>query len=65
MYASAGPKFAHRHLASGTVDSICLKCYRTIAITTDEADREAQEAAHECKGLDLAELLTPPTPKRP
>jgi hypothetical protein len=57
-------KFAHRSLPNDTVDSICLKCYRTIAITTDEGHRKTQEAAHICTGLDLAELLTPPTPKR-
>jgi len=52
-------KFAHRPRKDGTVDSICLSCYQTIAITTDESERETQEAAHKCAGLDLAALLSP------
>jgi hypothetical protein len=52
-------KFAHRSRPDGTVDSICMSCYRTVAVTTTEADQKSQEAAHVCNGLDLAELLAP------
>jgi hypothetical protein len=64
MSALPALRFAHRRLPSGTVDSICLKCYKTVAITRDEVDQKAQEAAHICTGLNMAELLEPPTPKR-
>ena len=30
-------KFARRHNADGTVDSICLKCYRTAATAEGES----------------------------
>jgi hypothetical protein len=52
-------KFAHRARADDVIDSICLKCYRTVASTTVEPDLEAQEAAHVCSGMDLAVLLRP------
>jgi hypothetical protein len=52
-------KFVHRPREDGTVDSICLRCYQTVAISTDESDRETQEASHKCGGMDLANLLRP------
>jgi len=52
-------KFAHRPRQDGTVDSICLNCFQTVAVTTDESDRETQETAHKCAGMDLAALLSP------
>jgi hypothetical protein len=52
-------KFTHRPREDGTVDSICLGCFQTVAVTTDESDRETLEAAHKCSGMDLATLLNP------
>jgi hypothetical protein len=42
------PDFARRKDNSGTVDSVCLHCYATIATSSDEATLEKQEAAHFC-----------------
>lgn len=53
------PKFAHRSRVDGTVDSICLSCYQTVAATTKESDRDAQEAGHQCEGVNLDTLLHP------
>jgi len=56
-------RFAHRPLKDqngdfiGTIDSICLKCYLTIATTTNAADKQAQESAHTCAGFDLAHMF--------
>jgi hypothetical protein len=60
--ASRSDGFAHRCNAGSVVDSICLKCYQTVARTTDPTDRQAQEAAHQCEGYDLAALLRPGEP---
>jgi hypothetical protein len=57
MALSIFPKFARRSLPNGLVDSICLKCYRTAAITTDEAERQAQEAAHKCDQVYLTDIF--------
>ena len=58
-------KFAHRPQADGMVDSICLRCYLTIAVTMNESDREAQEAEHVCEGIELALLPSPERPEVP
>jgi hypothetical protein len=50
--------FIHR-LRSGTVDSICTRCYRTIAKETREDDLAKHEWAHHCDGLDFLGLLHP------
>jgi hypothetical protein len=63
MAASANVKFVYRHLPGGAVEAICLKCYRTIAATMNNEELESKERAHQCDGMDLAELLTPRTPK--
>jgi hypothetical protein len=52
-------KFAQRSHDDGSVDSICLQCYRTIAVTLRESDREALEASHVCTVMDLAALFHP------
>jgi hypothetical protein len=40
--------FAHWVNSNGTVDSICLHCFGTVASLTKEIDLEQQEAAHAC-----------------
>jgi hypothetical protein len=50
-------QFAHRPLSDGMVDSICLRCYRTIARTIGESDRVLKEAGHVCDAMDLAILV--------
>jgi 1,4-dihydroxy-2-naphthoyl-CoA synthase len=56
--------FAHRPNDNGTTDSICLKCFMTIASKERKADLAASEAAHECGGFDLAYSLHPVGQKR-
>ena len=57
------PDFTHRHNPNGTTNSICLKCFRTIASSSNEEDDlDAAEAAHKCGGFDLGYLLRPDDP---
>jgi hypothetical protein len=56
--------FSHRHNDDGTVDSICLKCYWTIATEETEADLADAEAAHDCGGFDAANTLRSGPPPR-
>jgi hypothetical protein len=71
METSTQARYAHRlktglgPLALDVTDSICLRCFRTIASTHDIAERESLEAAHECSGLDLHNTLHPDITKRP
>ncbi len=47
------PSFQHRYNRDGSCDSICLRCFRTIA-TTRYADWLAhEESNHTCTLLDL------------
>jgi hypothetical protein len=55
-------KFARRQRQKGT-DSICLKCFTTIASSGDAGELEAQEATHNCNGPDLGRMLHPEMPK--
>ena len=50
----AQPKFPHRMNRDGTIDSICPRCYATIATSTREADLERIEAAHVCNPSRLS-----------
>jgi hypothetical protein len=54
---NSSAQFAHRALSDGMVDSICLRCYRTIVTTICESDREVKEAGHVCDAMDLAILV--------
>ena len=51
--------FPHRHNPDGSHDSICTRCFVTIAKTPLEADLEELEKAHVCEGLDLTTLFYP------
>lgn len=42
------PYFPHRHHKNGTVDSICLKCYQTVASSKSESDLLEAERVHRC-----------------
>ncbi len=41
-------KYAHRINEDGSLDSICPRCFITIANSTWEADLERMETAHIC-----------------
>lgn len=47
------PSFAHRHNKNGTIDSICKKCFSTVATSNWEFALEPQELAHVCDQLTL------------
>jgi hypothetical protein len=53
--------FSHRQLSDASWESICLRCFRTVAVaTTEDVLREA-EAQHTCSIADLRWLS--PMPK--
>jgi hypothetical protein len=41
--------YRHRHLTDGTWDSICLRCYATVANESDEHHLADFEAIHDCR----------------
>jgi hypothetical protein len=59
MAISRTPRFPHRHNEDGSWDSICPKCFLTVAREELETELEAEEKAHICKGLDLKKIFAP------
>ena len=51
--------FAHRENPDGTYDSICRRCYSTVASEHDQDDLLSQEAEHICDE-DTVERLEHP-----
>ena len=47
------PSFQHRSHPDGTVDSICLRCYRTVDSASDEHWLAKPESTHICSQMDL------------
>jgi hypothetical protein len=45
--------FQHRSNKDGTCDSVCLRCYRTVAISERQAGLAHDENLHTCTILDL------------
>ena len=41
-------KFAHRSNSDGTVDTICIRCFQTVATVSDEAELAKIEQEHIC-----------------
>ncbi len=54
MASSERLKFAHRCIQDGTVDSICPRCFVTIASVANEADLVFKEGHHVCDPFVLA-----------
>lgn len=48
MVTLEGLKFAHRKNPDRTVDSICTRCFKTIANVENEADLPRIEQRHFC-----------------
>jgi hypothetical protein len=65
MAHTANLAFSHRRNDNDTIDSICLKCFRTIATKGTKAELADSEADHECGGFDLAFKLYPEDQKPP
>jgi hypothetical protein len=59
MARTANLVFSHLRNDNGTVNSICLKCFSTIATKGTEADLADSEAAHECSGFNQGYSLRP------
>ena len=51
MDTSSASTFRHRHNPDGSWDSICMKCYLTVATTATEDDLEKSEQSHDCAEL--------------
>lgn len=51
--------FPHRHKPDGTIDSICLRCFRTIATVRQESDLRNAEENHLCSASDLGHISHP------
>ena len=51
MSESSVPAFKHRHNREGTRDSICVKCYLTVATAANEEGLCTAEEAHDCVKL--------------
>jgi hypothetical protein len=45
-------EFHHRVNADGTIDSICLRCFLTVAKADIGSDLQELEAAHQCPDKD-------------
>ena len=46
-------EFTHRHNDDGTVDAICLQCYRTVGTAKTTEDLAESQRSHECAEDDL------------
>ena len=45
--------FAHRKNPDSTTDSICLKCFLTVATVEEEDDLSSKESSHRCGAKDV------------
>jgi hypothetical protein len=57
MFQSSRPDFPHRRKPNGTFDSLCTRCFRTVANADTEAELRAAESAHDCKGFNMGEVM--------
>jgi hypothetical protein len=48
MFQRSNPHFPHRHNGDGSHDSICAKCFLTVASDKDEAELVQFERDHVC-----------------
>ena len=47
------PSFPHRRNTDGTHDSICTRCFVTVATVVNESELTGHESAHVCKPMNL------------
>ena len=45
--------YARRRNADGTSDSICLRCFRTVASGNSSVDLPKMESQHRCRAEDI------------
>ena len=48
--------FAHRNNPDGTCDTICSRCFQTIATVRDEAELPRIESQHVCDPTSLGKI---------
>jgi hypothetical protein len=48
--------FPHRHNLDGSYDSICTRCFATVATVRKEEDLRGHEAIHRCKFANLCRI---------
>jgi hypothetical protein len=51
MAPIARPHFPRRRNSDGSFDSVCIECFRMVAIRVEEADLAGPEADHICDGF--------------
>lgn len=51
--SSAQTRFTYRKNQDGTIDSICLSCYRTVCTATSKDRLMDEERMHKCLRKDL------------
>jgi hypothetical protein len=56
MAKSLGKHFHHRHNSNGTHDSICFRCYMTVATVGNESDLTRYEVEHACDPARLYQI---------
>jgi len=54
-------KFPHRHNRDGSYDSICSRCFVTVATSYNEAELLAHEQKHVCLESWLQDAAKPPS----
>jgi hypothetical protein len=47
------PIFPHRHNSDGSYDSICTRCFATVATAQNESELAFHESAHVCEPVTL------------
>ena len=59
MISSANKHFPHRRNRDGSFDSICKRCFQTIASCSSETALSVAETKHTCDGPPLFIALRP------
>lgn len=57
MLLSSRKDFPHRRKPNGTFDSICTRCFLTVANADTEAELRVPERAHDCRGFNMSEIM--------
>jgi hypothetical protein len=61
MTFQAQPTFPHRHNRDGVIDSICSRCFVTIASAEVESELAQYERSHVCDPIRLYQLSADPS----
>jgi hypothetical protein len=57
--AKMPPAFPRRLNNDGTYDSICNRCFKTLATSSDETELLNAEQAHICPGFNMENIFLP------